>query len=372
MEQEIPFSELLEKAEEKILLGNELIKHLEDFSEIPGVQKVQRKIYQEIKFLQKVIKNHTLKINHVQCSNLTHYEFLVKILKLQRDVVHVDCGFPVDYRENPLRVDIVCENGLKWIKAIARNSKSLTDAARGEASYGARSIIDQAQEFVEAAAQNLCMFKCPKVVFYFSQTIENELLTILQEEGVEIASLEQPSEVVNGSDLINVSTLNLDITTMLAYISNVCNGGCNWIFQEPILTEQAEKERECPLKPILDKLFMDKRLICCATAYKSFQDIVSLLGGRKEKERAQELAKRIEILPDVATIPEELATIKYSGKINERSLLIFAFGMHMKAVTVTSNKAFVRSAKMQGINVPVFTHQARALTEAKEETAKPV
>lgn len=64
----------------------------------------------------KVIKNKTLKINHVQCSNLTHYEFLVKILQQQRDVVHVDCGFAVDYRENPLRVDIVCENGLKWIK----------------------------------------------------------------------------------------------------------------------------------------------------------------------------------------------------------------------------------------------------------------
>lgn len=81
-------------------------------------------------------------------------------------------------------------------------------------------------------------------------------------------------------------------------------------------------------------------------------DIVSLLGGAQEKQRAEELTRRVEILPDVTSIPEELATIKYSGKINERSLLIFAFGMHMKAVTVTSNKAFVRSAKMQvGTNI---------------------
>uniref|UniRef100_A0A1I8PVU7 DUF1308 domain-containing protein n=1 Tax=Stomoxys calcitrans TaxID=35570 RepID=A0A1I8PVU7_STOCA len=375
METELDFDEdLLQKAQDKVELGQILIKYLEEFSEIPGVQKVQRKIVQEIKFLQKVIKNKTLKINHVQCSNLTHYEFLVKILQLQRDVVHVDCGFPVDYRENPLRVDIVCENGLKWIKAIARNSKSLTDAARGEASYGARSIVDQAQEFVEASSQNLCMFKCPKVVFYFSHDIENELLEALQAEGVEIASLEQPSEVDKSSDISNVGILNLDITTLLAYVSNVCNGSCNWIFQEPILTEQAEKERESPLKPILDKLFCDKRLICCSTAHKSFQDIVNLLGGPLEKQRADELTQRIEIFPDVASIPSEIASIKFSGKINERSLLIFAFGMDMKAVTVTSNKAFVRSAKMQGINVPVFTHQARALTEAKEQfaTALPV
>ena len=54
MEKEIPYSELLEKAEEKLILGNDLIKQLDDYNEIPGVQKVQRKIYQEIKFLQKV------------------------------------------------------------------------------------------------------------------------------------------------------------------------------------------------------------------------------------------------------------------------------------------------------------------------------
>lgn len=96
---------------------------------------------------------------------------------------------------------------------------------------------------------------CFKVVFYFSQTIESELMVALQDEGVEIASLEQPLEIDKSSDFSNVSTLNLDITTLLAYVSNVCNGGCNWTFQEPILTEQAEKERESPLKPVLDQLF---------------------------------------------------------------------------------------------------------------------
>ena len=54
MEKEIPYSELLEKAEEKLILGNDLIKQLDDYNEISGAQKVQRKIYQEIKFLQKV------------------------------------------------------------------------------------------------------------------------------------------------------------------------------------------------------------------------------------------------------------------------------------------------------------------------------
>ncbi|XP_055911653.1 UPF0415 protein C7orf25 homolog isoform X1 [Eupeodes corollae] len=368
-------------AEEKIFLGKNLIEQLDQYKTIPGAQKIQRKINQEIKFLQKVVSTNSIKLNHVMCSNLTHYQFLVKILELQKDVVHIDCGFPVEERNNPLRVDIVCENGLKWIKAIARNSKSLTDAANGRASYGAKSIIDQAEEFIYAANQNLCMFRKPKVVFYFSHEIENEILEDMKEIGVEALSItnQQPlpgdvgvlnDEDNSETDYADVSTLNLDITTMLAYISSLTNGSTNWSFREPILTEQAKRERESPLKPVLDKIFEGKRLICCETAFQSFQDIVNLLAGDMEKQRAKELMERVEIHKDVQEIPNEVSVINVGGKINPRSLKIFAFGITMKALTITSNKGFIRSAKMQGINVPVFIHQARALTESKETTAQ--
>lgn len=96
-------------------------------------------------------------------------------------------------------------------------------------------------------------------MFYFSHCIEKDLLEELQDIGIETASLEKPLLEENdesSADMANVSTLNLDITTLLGYVSNVCNGYCNFVFQESILTEQAEKERETPLKPTLDKLFL--------------------------------------------------------------------------------------------------------------------
>lgn len=83
----------------------------------------------------------------------------------QKDVVHLDCAFQDEERENPLRVDIVCNNGMKWIKVVARNTKSLIEAAQGGASYGAKSIVDQAKEFVQCAKENLYMFQEPKVRF---------------------------------------------------------------------------------------------------------------------------------------------------------------------------------------------------------------
>lgn len=47
---------LIESAEEKINLGTALISDLKDLSNVDGVNKVERKIKQEIKFLEKVKK----------------------------------------------------------------------------------------------------------------------------------------------------------------------------------------------------------------------------------------------------------------------------------------------------------------------------
>lgn len=265
----------------------------------------------------------------------------------------MDCGFQNGERENPLRVDIVCDKGMKWVKVVARNTKSLIEAAQGRASYGAKSIVDQADEYVQCAKENLYMFQEPKVTFYFSNHLDEELHEEILSTGVELITLDNSdtnvSERVPTSEdiLDNITTLNLDITTMLAYVSSLTNGSCQWIFKEPILTEQAEKETAVPLKPILEDVFKNRTLICCETAYKSFQDIVNLLGGPEEKQRAAKLTERMEICEDVQEIPRELAALSFCGKIKERSLKIFAFGLMRKAVTVTSNEGFIRSAKMQ-------------------------
>ncbi|KAH8302374.1 hypothetical protein KR044_005679, partial [Drosophila immigrans] len=382
---------LYDDANEKIRLGNELKNALVEFEDIPGVAKVQRKIQQELKFLEKVTRTKTLKENHITSSNFVNYEFLIKTLRLQQGVVDINAVFPLESRDNPLRVDIVAYNGLKWIKVIARNSKSIEDAATGCVSFGARSVLDQAADYLEASELHFCMFQRPKVseikssykclinsnsiyfqiVFYFSNKIESSLHDKLRSMGVQTASLEEPDQDVDQYATMS-KELNLDVTTMLAYCSALSNGRCNWVFKEPLLTEQAEKERELPVKPILEKIFEGKRLVCCQLAYDAFQNILKVLGGPHERELADEFMKRVSIFPNVDTIPDEFSNIRFTAKVNERSLKIFSFGMERKIFTVTSNKAFVRSAKMQGINVPVFVHASRALTESKEATAKPL
>lgn len=55
--------------------------------------------------------------------------------------------------------------------------------------------------------------------------------------------------------------LNLDVTAMLAYVSGLTNGRCNFEFKEPVLTQQAEWERAKPVKPVLDQLFEGMELL---------------------------------------------------------------------------------------------------------------
>ena len=184
-----------------------------------------------------------------------------------------------------------------------------------------------------------------------------------------------------------ITKLNLDITTLIAYVSELTNGASFYNFKEPLLTEQNNQEKEHPVKPVLDQFFsggifaltlylvwfqylniLAHTLICCETAAKSFLKILDLLGGPNEKLRGKELLSRLEILPDVEN-PEQLLNLTKSAQVKQRSLLIFAFGKQNRALTVTSNMGFIRSAKMQNVDVPAILHPARALTEQKQATA---
>lgn len=65
--------------------------------------------------------------------------------------------------DRKITVDMVCDGGLTWIKVIARNPKSLSQICMGNGSYGVRSIIDQAEEYVMCAQLHPCLFQTPKV-----------------------------------------------------------------------------------------------------------------------------------------------------------------------------------------------------------------
>lgn len=91
-------------------------------------------------------------------------------------------------------------------------------------------------------------------MFDFANSISNELTMSLTELGIHVRVNGQ-SIVKDNYGIENITKLNLDITTLLTYVSSQANGSANWEFKELLLNEQVSNERQNPVKPFLDNLF---------------------------------------------------------------------------------------------------------------------
>ncbi|XP_050669969.1 UPF0415 protein C7orf25 homolog isoform X2 [Leptidea sinapis] len=313
---------------EKLHYGESLISKLQEIRNTEGVTKLQRKIKQELDFLRRLQNSkNTVKVEQLSCSNLRHLGALVDC-SLRPGVISVCKIFHID-ENNKLIIDIISDEGKVWTKVIARNPKSLSALSLGKASYGARSILDQAKDYLECAQLYPCMYKPPKIVFEFVSGIEKNLAFKLKGLGVvvkgDIVSSSQKENLHEyessdedslretrqleglllqdlplspNAEETRIDILNLDVTAMMAYVSNMTNGHCNYIFKQEVLTQQSAWESERPVKPILEKLFEGKTLVCCRTAWDDFEKIMNTLGGSMEKQRAMELREKLTIYDD--------------------------------------------------------------------------
>ncbi|CAB3981817.1 Hypothetical predicted protein [Paramuricea clavata] len=261
-------------------------------------------------------------------------------------------------------VDVVTSHG--WFKVIARNPTALHAAWKGEGNFGEKSIDKQAQEYVSASQQNEANFLTPKVTFVFTQGITEDLAECLLSCGVSLQCEILPNPGCDNlkNDDISVNNqlgetvvpecnkINLDVTAMIALVSALTNGSCNFQFQDQILSEQAERERENPVLPHLNKVLEGKELFACSLAISSFQSILDMLGGPNEKERARHLLSKVtEVSDDPSKRTQELSS---SARIKTRPKIVFGTGDKLQAVTITSNGSFVRAAREQVPNIILF------------------
>ncbi|XP_007882676.1 UPF0415 protein C7orf25 homolog [Callorhinchus milii] len=380
---------------------------------VQGGPKLCSKLKAELKFLQKVeLGKVSVKESHLQSTNLTHLKAVIESAESLGDVVSLLHVF--NYRDRAgekqcLVVDVVANSGHTWVKAIGRKAEALHSIWVGRGQYGDKSIIEQAEDYLEASKQQLVQYSNPHIVFAFYNSVSSPMADRLKEMGLSVRGdivavnsmmdlVEEAGENLSDSEedleeplcvtKVDRSTIvasvafptdvkvdfcnrvNLDITTLITFVSAVSHGGCDYIFKEKVLTEQAAQEREESVLPKLQAFMKGKELFACQSAVKDFQAILDTLGGQGERDRAQKLLQRISVVPDQ---PSEYALrLEASAKINTRSITIFGTGDTLKAITMTANSGFVRAAGNQGVKFSVFIHQPRALTESKEPTAAPL
>lgn len=69
----------------------------------------------------------------------------------------------------------------------------------------------------------------------------------------------EPVETGEGNKII--TKLNLDVTAMMAFVSNLTCESCDLVFKQSILSDQACRERRNSTKLLLNKLFQGRRII---------------------------------------------------------------------------------------------------------------
>jgi len=158
--------------------------------------------------------------------------------------------------------------------------------------------------------------------------------------------------------------VNLDVTTLISLVSNVCNGSCHVHLSDPVLRQQAVDEQTSPSLSAIHQFIDRKDCYVCETAVRDFRAIVDVVAGPTERRRADQLLARVTVVPDQ---PSDRATgLRITSSIRPRARTVFGSGDRLRAVTTTANVAFVRAAAQAGVEFVTFLHPARALTERKE------
>ena len=399
----------------KVLQGQNILAQLQPLRSIDGCDKLARKVGAELKFLQKLQrKPHTLKEDHLRSSNMESLQAIANTLSAAEDAAAVLAAFSCPESGERVVVDVVAAGGAEWIKVVSRNPAALQRVSLGQGEFGQKSTQEQAERYLAVAEGNRHYFRPPAVRFVFSAGVGRRLAERLRARGVRVSgecidddqlgvtavcsddSDSESSEYemepesspwvrddgpageeipANSSTTTTAaaaalgalspdSGLNLDVTAMLAYVSNLTNGHSHAEFSEPVLSQQAAWERETPVRPALDRLFSGRRLICCRSAERAFVSIVNTVGGASEQQRARQLLERVRVVEDL-TAPAT-ALLEARGKVRGRSAAVFGTGEALRIPTVTANTGFVRAAAGQGVKLTALTHGSRALTEAKE------
>jgi len=357
----------------KILEGEAwLVKCKEILAQVHGVHKLEKKLKAELNFLRKLQKSKTgLKFEQVHCSNLLHLTSIIRTAINAAKVTAVLQPFHLQGLESEsagkVVVDVVGDNGRTWTKVVARNQHSMRQISMGQGQFGERSILDHAQDLIACARVNLVCYSVPTVRICFYNGVTDEVAEELRNIGVDVKTVLEcdapetfdsstvtvvdatPDTLVSSQRHLiedaKITCLNLDVSTMLAYVSSLTNGGAHFKFDAPVLSQQAANERCNPVKPLLEALFCGRTLLCCETALKDFENILEHIAGKSEKERGRQLLESVKRVPDRHSSLN--GKLKLGGKIRQRSLKIFGTGEAMQAVTVTANVGFVRAAESQ-------------------------
>ncbi|KAJ3300566.1 hypothetical protein HK104_009901 [Borealophlyctis nickersoniae] len=324
---------------------------------VEGLGRFRALVRAEKRFVEKLVSNRSaIRSAHVASTNIPYLCAVFGVLSTQRDVTSIYRTFqymPVraypSTEPDSVRVDVVADQGRRWVKVKASSLKTLqTDffadesesesdesSSEDDGESGVAPIPDlsyssllsgplfrQARALLLAAEQNPVHYETPRVVMRFCgpealdpKMIEMlETMGILVEMGTETENLPKyPNDrtpTMSAADPSAVprspsnpfpslsQTLNLDVTTLIClatdftyYFDRIPERAYNI----PALQLQAAQERANPLLPSLQTVFSGRELVTTRMAVSKLFNVAGVVGGTREYRRCSKLFKEGEL-----------------------------------------------------------------------------
>ncbi|KAI0984175.1 hypothetical protein GJ496_001130 [Pomphorhynchus laevis] len=368
---------------------DECLNKCQEAITINGMPKLIKRIQSEANNLKMIPVDNTTSRHAFRCSNIHLYRFFVDKVTSLNNVVSVLEAFP--YKGDRIIVDIIYDNEYHWMKIFSRNPQFLHLSCFGYHDKIKKCALWTAKRYMNLARNNPNNFQIPSVVFFFGNGITKQLKTSLESIGVkvegDIVELSEstklrmivPDDILSSDDgsssdlsedfklgeaflseRYSHDRVNLDVSTMIALVTELTHGGHIYKFDESNLEIPAALERATRLLPVIHNFLKDKEMVACRTALDEFQEIVTVVGGPNERKRADELLKRVTIVEDQPS--ERAMALAESARVRNRTKIIFGTGDTLRIITSTSNTSFLRSAAQQGARFAVYVHESYPLT----------
>ncbi|KAJ0969993.1 hypothetical protein J5N97_022870 [Dioscorea zingiberensis] len=189
------------------------------------------------------------------------------------------------------------------------------------------------------------------------------------EDGGEVCSGDEFGSLISSMRLGGVDSaeaVNFDTTALVAIVSGISNGSAERLLNAPedemrrrfksnyeFVVAQVTSEVQLPILAELRDAIAGKKGIICESVCSEFKELISMCGGPNEKLRAEQLIKRLLIVPDCPST--RIMDLPTTRKIAMKNKVVFGTGDYWHAPTLTANMGFARAISQTGSTQPLST-----------------
>lgn len=256
---------------------------------------------------------------------------------------------------------IITQNGYRAIKIIGTNVNKIDNSIDPDY-YETYSIIEIMEKFKNYVDKTISLpfGKQPELIALFYEDPNLETCIEIHKMGIIVKSIKDiPLHLI--SQKINIA--NLDTTTLITLCTDLENS-------RNLPSEKTNKylaERKFGSiddavnykKALYQEIMQYETIIVCQTAWNTFSNIISNVGGPKEKISFMELEKIIKIVPDQI----HPRIMKMTKMRNDMYKIVVGTAETYHAITYTGNESFVNSAKRENIYLMIRVHKSIKLLE---------